>query len=75
MLDIRRIQPKGGAFLLAKVQSGAVLGIDAYIVKAELNVSEGRVPLMKRALGDVHRGGAEVAEILATDKTQRRAKS
>jgi len=27
--------------LLAKVQSGAVLGIDAYIVKVELNVSEG----------------------------------
>ena len=27
--------------MLAKVQSGAVLGIDAYIVKVELNVSEG----------------------------------
>ena len=27
--------------MLAKVQSGAVLGIDAYIVKVELDISEG----------------------------------
>ena len=39
--SIHIIQPKGGAVMLAKVQSGAVLGIDAYIVKVELDVSEG----------------------------------
>jgi magnesium chelatase family protein len=34
------IQPKGEE-MLAKVQSAAVLGIDAYIVKVELDISEG----------------------------------
>jgi magnesium chelatase family protein len=34
------IQPKG-EIMLAKVQSAAVLGIDAYIVKVELDISEG----------------------------------
>jgi magnesium chelatase family protein len=39
--SIHIIHLKGEAYMLAKVQSGAVLGIDAYIVKVELDVSEG----------------------------------
>jgi magnesium chelatase family protein len=40
-ISIPIIQPKGENSVLAKVQSGAVLGIDAYIVKVELDISEG----------------------------------